>query len=437
MLMSELILDWLLFALSLAFYALLCAISGAYLNSHPARLQRLEEEKGLDAALAQRVLSQATRLILSLRLGRGLLRLLTLGLGLLAINGPPASPALLERGWLLGWVLALGFFIGIIGYIVEQWVLQGPERTALALAPLAAGVLAVLRPFVWGARQTSRLLLRGRVEKPIRLVTEEEIMVMVDAGQEGGAIEHEEKAMIYSIFQLGDTLAREVMVPRIDILAFDQETPLLEAANDLLETGYSRAPVYNGSIDNIVGLVYLKDLLASWLKDKVNRPIKHHLREAYFVPEAKRLDDLLAEMQAKQIHMAIVVDEYGGTAGLVTIEDIVEEIVGEIRDEYDVKEEASYQSLGEGEYMFSGGIDLDDVNELLGTKLSKEAGETLGGFIYSQLGRVPVQGDQVEAQGVELTVEQVAGRRIRKVRALRVTEASGEGKGNADQPERA
>jgi CBS domain containing-hemolysin-like protein len=235
------------------------------------------------------------------------------------------------------------------------------------------------------------------------LVTEEEIMTLVDAGEEGGAIEEEEKAMIYSIFQLGDTLAREVMIPRIDIQSLDGDTTLAESTDLLLQSGFSRAPVYRNSVDNIIGLAYIKDLLDGWRKGRQFEPISNFMREAYFIPEGMKLDDLLAEMQAKRVHMAIVVDEYGGTAGVVTIEDIVEEIVGEIRDEYD----------------FSGGIDLDDVNLLAGSELPKDTSETLGGFIYSHLGRVPIRGEVVEAGGLRLIVDQVAGRRIRKVRASR------------------
>jgi len=251
-------------------------------------------------------------------------------------------------------------------------------------------------------------------------VTEEEIMTLVDAGEEEGVIEEEEKAMIYSIFQLDNTLAREVMVPRIDILAFERSTTLAQATDELLRTGYSRAPVYVGSIDHVIGLVYIKDLLAAWRVGETDRVVADLLREAYFVPEAKKLDDLLAEMQARRVHMAIVVDEYGGTAGLVTIEDIVEEIVGEILDEYDYAEEMRYEEVSKGEFVFSGGIDLDDVNKIAGASLPKETSETLGGFIYSQLGKVPVPGETVEAGGLQLVVEQVAGRRIRKVRARRI-----------------
>jgi CBS domain containing-hemolysin-like protein len=178
--------------------------------------------------------------------------------------------------------------------------------------------------------------------------------------------------------------------------------------------------VYSGTIDNIVGLLYAKDLLAVWLKGEQNRTVAHLLRETFFVPEAKNVDDLLAELQAKRVHMAIVVDEYGGTAGLVTIEDVIEEIVGEIRDEYDYAEEISFQVLQEGEYIFSGLIDLDDVNQLTGARLPKDTSDTLGGFIYSQLSKVPSPGEVVEAGGLHLVVEEVSGRRIRKVRAHRV-----------------
>jgi CBS domain containing-hemolysin-like protein len=210
------------------------------------------------------------------------------------------------------------------------------------------------------------------------------------------------------------------MVPRIDILAFEDTASLVEATGTLLRTGYSRAPVYSGSIDNITGLLYVKDLLAAWCEGTQNHTVASLLRKAYFVPEAKKVDDLLAEMQNMRIHMAIVVDEYGGTAGLVTIEDVVEEIVGEIQDEYDYAEEVPFQVLREGEFLFSGRIDLDDVNQITEASLPKETSETLGGFIYSQLGKVPSRGEVVEAGGLYLVVEEVSGRRIRKVRAHRI-----------------
>ncbi len=226
--------------------------------------------------------------------------------------------------------------------------------------------------------------------------------------------------MIYSIFQFADTLAREVMVPRIDMLALDVETPIQEAVKAMLAAGHSRIPVYAETIDSIVGLLYAKDLLRVWHEGAAAGALRDILRPAYFVPEAIALDKLLANLQQQRIHMAIVVDEYGGTAGLVTLEDIVEEIVGEIRDEYDAAEELPYQQLGEDEYLFDGGIDIDDVNDLLETQLPNDDADTLGGYIYGQLGRVPGAGDQVTHDGLTMEVQSVLGRRIRKVRVKRL-----------------
>jgi len=225
--------------------------------------------------------------------------------------------------------------------------------------------------------------------------------------------------MIYSIFHFGDTLCREIMVPRIDILALEASTSVPEAVRALTASGHSRVPVYEETIDNIAGLLYAKDLLRASQEEEKPENIRPFLRPAYFVPEAKKVDELLREMQERSIHMAVVVDEYGGTAGLVTLEDIVEEIVGEIRDEYDQAEERPFLKVSEDEYYFHGRIDLDDVDDVLGTHLVSELADTLGGYIYGTIGRVPVGGEQVRVDGWVLTVEQVSGRRIRKIHAVR------------------
>jgi putative hemolysin len=217
--------------------------------------------------------------------------------------------------------------------------------------------------------------------------------------------------------RLGNTLAREIMVPRIDMLALEVQTPLPEAVDELLRSGHSRVPVYEETVDHTLGLLYAKDLLRVWREGDRLESLRSLLRPAYFVPEAKEVDKLLAEMQSQRIHMAVVIDEYGGVAGLVTLEDIVEEVLGEIRDEYDQGEEAPYQKIkGEG-YVFLGRVSLDDFNEIMGSTLLKEGSDTLGGYIYNQLGRVPNVGDEVQEGDLFLTVEQVSGRRIRKVRA--------------------
>jgi CBS domain containing-hemolysin-like protein len=414
---------------ALGFVWLLASTRSALVNSQSSTLVQLRSE-GEAAGTAIDSASRTARLILSVRLVLGGMRLLSVGLAIAAFVGglgiALGSP--LVGGGLV--LVAVGMLIGMVEYHAENIVLSDPSRWAVRLMPLAQLCKFVASPLVGPVLWLGDLLAPEAQRRRNALVTEEEIKTLVDAGEVGGVIEQDEKAMIYSIFQLGDTLAREVMVPRIDMLAFEEACGLVEATDALLQTGYSRAPVYSGTVDNIVGLLYVKDLLGAWRKGERAQNIKSMLRPAYFVPEAKRVDDLLAEMQARRVQMAIVVDEYGGTAGLLTIEDIVEEIVGEIRDEYDGAEELPYRQLKDGEFMFNGGIDLDDVNQIASASLPKDTSETLGGFIYSQLGRVPSPGDVIDAGSLRLIVEQVHGRRIRKVRARRVGEETAEKSGD-------
>jgi putative hemolysin len=221
--------------------------------------------------------------------------------------------------------------------------------------------------------------------------------------------------MIYSVFALGNTLAREVMVPRIDMVALDVNVSLEEALDVAVRAGHSRIPTYEDTVDNIVGVLYAKDLLQLWRDKQEGISLREVLRRPYFVPESKPVDELLEEMQQRKVHIVVVVDEYGGTAGLVTLEDIVEEIVGEIQDEYDA-EEPVVERTSDGEFIFNARVDLDDVNRLIDAEFPTEMGDTLGGFIYSQLGKVPVPGEKVRFDGLVIEVLTVTSRRIRKVR---------------------
>lgn len=302
-----------------------------------------------------------------------------------------------------------------------------PEKWALALAPLIQVTLGLLLPLVALVAFVRRQIATPLGDAESGQITEEEIMTLVDAGEEEGTIELEEKEMIYSIFQLDETLAREIMVPRIDIVAFDIDTPLEEAREVIIRAGHSRVPVFEESLDHIKGLLYAKDLLRVWHEGKQSVDLRSLLRPALFVPESKRVSDLLRELQSAKVHMAIVIDEYGGTAGLVTIEDIVEEIVGEILDEYDEAEEAPYQVVGADEYIFDARVSLDDINHLMDAELSDELGDTLAGFIYGQLGKVPVPGETIETDCLHMEVLSVDDRRIRKVRVKRIPRSSTNG----------
>ena len=358
-------------------------------------------------------LLQRPHLTAALRLGYSTMHFLVASAGwLLVMQIYPRfpRPVLLSAGLLVGVTL-----LWVLEYAAEGVALRDVERSALRLS-----LAAVVLEFLFRPLSALMATLRGApaiLQRSPGAVTEDELKNWVEDNQPSGGLEEGERKMIASIFQFGDTLCREIMVPRTDVLALDVNTSLPDAIHATLHSGHSRFPVFEENTDNIVGLLYAKDLLQ--LQAQQEESIRPLLRDAFFVPDAKKVDELLREMQARGFHMAVVVDEYGGMAGIVTLEDIVEEIVGEIRDEYDEKEELPYQEISADEFLFQGRIDLDEVNELLDTHLATEAADSLGGFIYDQIGQVPAGGESIEVEGWMLTVEQISRRRIRKVRARR------------------
>ena len=248
---------------------------------------------------------------------------------------------------------------------------------------------------------------------------DETLRAIVEASDDGAELEEDSIEMIESIFELKETRAREVMVPRLDVVGMPVDATLPEALDIILRCGHSRIPVYRDSIDQVAGVLYAKDLLSHYRDRRWNEvDIASMLRRAHFVPESKTLDELLPELQSRRVHLAIVVDEHGGTAGVVTIEDLLEEIVGEIHDEFDA-EEPDVLSLDEQERVgvFKAGIDIDDVNRLLSLSLPADGdSDTLGGLVIDQLGRVARPGDRAVFDDAEIEVLQVEGRRVRRVR---------------------
>jgi len=395
---------------------LIAATRVSMLNARPLRLLSLQDGNKTNVDRVLRLLENR-RLRASLRLSQVLTRFTLAGVLFTLIHAWfESSPYLI---WLqVGGLVLLGMVMLVAEFTVEGNIIKDPDRWALNLGLFGRLLVIVFTPLV----VLPLALLRSQdVPQSMAQMTEDELKTWVEAEEEPGGLEREERQMIYSIFQFGDTLAREIMVPRLDMLALDVDTDLDTAAKSFLDSGYSRVPVYDGSIDNILGLLYAKDLLRIMNSQPGQSPqLRELLRPAYFVPETKKADELLAEMQAQRIHMAIVVDEYGGVAGLVTLEDIVEEIIGEIQDEYDKAEELLYQAVGPDEFLFLGRIDLDDFNQLMGTHLPKDEADTLAGYLYDRLGRVPQGGEKIEVEGLELIVEQVSGRRIRRVRVCRI-----------------
>jgi CBS domain containing-hemolysin-like protein len=301
----------------------------------------------------------------------------------------------------------------------RSWVLARTLGVALMVAPLMAGAMLFLWPVSLLVRRVGRQngdeFVNNAVESA--LLSEDGLRRLMSAAEEESPIQETEKQMIASILEMDETVAREVMVPRIDMVALNVNTRLRDALDVILDAGHSRIPVYQDNIDRVVGFLYAKDLLKCFQANQGDVPIHTILRPAYFVPVSKKVNTILTEMQRDHVHIAMVVDEYGGIAGLLTIEDILEEIVGEIQDEYDVDEETYIQVLSPEAYLLNGRLDIYSLAKLLDADLPDEDADTLGGLIYSELGHVPGPGEAIDVAGWRFTVLSLAGRRIEGVRA--------------------
>ena len=323
----------------------------------------------------------------------------------------------LPLGELISTVLITMLIFVLAEVSPKTFTIQHTDRVALRLAPVIhfLGHNPLLAGITRALIGIANVILPGRGLKEGPFVTEADLRQYADVAAEEEAIEEEEKEMIHSIFEFGDTVVREIMVPRPDMIAVEVDMTPRHVLTTMLNHGFSRMPVFEETTDNIVGLVYAKDIMRRLQgRSKKEFRIKDILRTAVFVPDSKRIADLLREMQQNKSHMAIVVDEYGDVAGLVTIEDILEEIVGEITDEYD-REEPSIQPVDDRTVRVSGRLTIDELNEVLETDLPDTEWDTVAGLMAGVLGKVPQAGDEVEVERIIFRAEQVQGRRIAKV----------------------
>jgi putative hemolysin len=313
------------------------------------------------------------------------------------------------------------FMILVFGEIVpKSLAISNAETIAKKIARPVEIISSFLFPLILFFKIIIKALYYFFGKKRIKEkkeITEEDLITLINVGEDEGVIEEEEKKMIRNIFEFGDTMVKEVMVPRVDMACIPSEAKLNSILRLIKKMGHSRIPVYKETIDNIIGILYAKDLLVvyeQWYKSKEKFDLKKIIRRAYFVPENKKIDDLLDIFQRDKIQTAIAIDEYGGTAGLVTMEDVVEEIVGEIIDEYD-KETKLYEIIDNNTVIADGIISIDKINELLNIKISENDFETLGGFIYDLMGRVPNINETIEYKNIQITIEQVIKNRIIRV----------------------
>ncbi|MEE9150602.1 MAG: hemolysin family protein [Thermoplasmata archaeon] len=412
----------LIWAELLALFVLLF-LSGFFSGSETAlislnkfRLRKLVEEGAKNADIVERLLENKEKLLATILMGNNLVNIAAASIATSMAIGFFGSPGIgVATGIMTLLVLVFGEITpkGLATKKAEKislMVAKPIDRLVKILYPVVEILTFVTNPFIKA--------LGGETKKIAPFITEEELRMLVDVGEEEGVIEKDEAEMIESVFEFGDTAASEVMTPRVDITCIDIESKLNEAVSFIVESGHSRILVYEENIDKIVGVLYSRDLLSLYKEGKLKSPIKDAMREAYFVPETKKLDDLLREFQEKKIQVAVVVDEYGGTAGLVTLEDVLEELVGEIADVHDM-EEALIQMIEEKIAIVDAKAGIDEVNDVLGIKLPEEDFDSIGGLIFSRLDRIPEEGEGIRVDNTHLIVEKMEGNRILKVKVIK------------------
>ena len=296
----------------------------------------------------------------------------------------------------------------------KTFAIQQTDRVALRVAPLVVGLTRLFGPLAKTLLRVANVVMPGRGLPQGPYVTEQEIRTMAEVASEESEIEEEEADLIHSIFEFGDTIVREVMVPRPDVVAIEVDKTLRDVQDIVLKHGYSRIPVFREEIDDIVGIAYAKDVLKALHQSKQDMPLSQIARPAHFVPESKKVAELLREMQQEKFHIAMVSDEHGTVSVLVTLEDLLEELVGEITDEYD-REEPQMEPVGDETYRVNGRLPIDELNELLEVNLPHEEWDTVAGLMLGLLGAIPTEGEEVRFDKLSFKAEQVQGRRIAKV----------------------
>lgn len=403
---------------------ILLTLSGFFSASETAifsvnkmKIRHLAEEGNKKAKLTRRLLENPNKLISTILIGNNLVNMAAASLAtILAMSIFGASGAGVATGIMTILVL-------VFGEITPKTLAsRNAEKLSLNISSTINFLSIVFYPVIRILNIITNSLIKmldgSNQDNP--QITEEEIRMLVNVGEEEGLIDADERDMIDSIFEFDDTLVREVMVPRIDIIAVNVNEEIDNVIKLVIEVGHSRIPVYEETVDNITGVIYAKDLLHPLLNcANKEYSVKDMMRPAYYVPESKKVRDLFAELRKEKVHMAIVLDEYGGTAGIVTIEDVIEEIVGDIQDEYD-REEKHIETLNDGSLLVDARTSIYDINEILDLNLPDEEFETISGLVFHSLGRVPQEGQEVDIDDLHIVVKKVSGRRITKLHITKI-----------------
>ena len=390
----------------------------AFSSTNRIKMRTLAEEGNKTAALVIKILDSYSKLLSAILIGNNVVNLSASSLATtiaIALSEPLGIQASLMTGLATGILTVVVLLSGEI--VPKTWANLYADKIVLVYAPIIRFLMAILTPVIFIVDKIATAILKlFRIDpnKKNSTMTENELRSYVDVSHEDGVIEEEEREMIYNVFDFGDSLAKDIMIPRIDMVSVEDTATYKEVMELFRENMYTRLPVYHDSTDNIIGIINVKDFL--FVKDTEKFAIKDILRDAYYTYEYKKTSDLMMEMRKSSSNIALVLNEYGSTEGMITLEDLLEEIVGEIRDEYDEDEETLIQDLGDNTYVVPGGMKLDDINNSIDTRFSSEDYDSIGGLIIEKLDKLPEEGETVELEdGTKLTVKTVNQNRIEEV----------------------
>ena len=402
--------------------ALLSSSEVAFISLNRVRLRHLIEKGDHNAEIAQRIRDQHDRFFSAVILSGNLFTVLATSVG--------TAVSISYLGEDIGIVIAtiaMTMLTVIFGELAPKtFAVSHAEKIALALARPIETYIKLISPLVFIVNTFSNLVIRlfgGEVKPGPQLLTEDEMKAMIRMGEEDGTIEKEEKEMLHNIFEFGDKKVTEAMVPRTEIIAVSEDATVADVLSLVSEEGYSRYPVMKETVDNIIGLLYVKDIVRKMAEEAVppETKVKNFIRDAYYIPESKMVTALLDDMQKDKFQIAVVVDEHGGTAGLIPLEDIMEEIVGSLQDEFEaIEAEKEVEVVDESTFMVLGSTGIDEINELIGVDLDEEEFHTIGGFLFGLFGHLPQVGEQLKYHELRFLIIEMEGKKIEKIKITKI-----------------
>jgi putative hemolysin len=414
--------SFLIIIVCIIFVALLSSSEVAFISLNRIRLRNLIEKGDDRAKIAQRIRDEHDRLFSAVILSGNLFTVLATSVGTaIAISVMGKDVGIIVA------TVAMTILTVVFGELAPKtFAVTNAEKISLAMARPIEIYIKIISPLVTVFNKMSNAIIRvfgGEVVPSPQLMTAEEMKAMIKIGEEEGAIEKEEQEMLHNVFAFGDKKVTEAMVPRTELVAIPEDAVVADALSLVSEEGYSRYPVIWETVDNITGLLYVKDIVRKMAKEDVpmSTPIKNFIRDAYYFPESKMVTSLLDDMQKNKFHIAIIVDEHGGTAGLVTLEDIMEEIVGSLQDEFEaIEAETEVEVLDERTFVVSGSTGIDEINELVSIELESEEFHTIGGLLFGLFGHLPKVGEQLRYHDLRFLILDMDGRKIDKIKITKI-----------------